>query len=436
MTSATQKKVLIITYYWPPSGGIGVHRCLKFAKYLRNFGWEPIVYTAKNAQYPYYDETNYEHIPEGITILKHPIREPYNMFKIASGRKISSAMNNPVHVRDKKTWIDNLAIWIRGNFFIPDARKLWIKPSIKYLSKWLSKNHVDAILSDGPPHTNTVIACKLAKKFNIPWLADFQDPWTQVDYYKLLKLTALAHSKHLRMEKETLTTAKKTTIASPTWKRDLEKIGAKNVDVIFWGYDEDEFKNAIQKLDTKFTITHAGMAGFDRLPDVLLQVLGDMKKENPQFGEHLEIQLPGMIDYSITKTIKENNIFENTWLPGTISRPEVINRTVNSQILLLLLNKAENADGRIPGKLFEYMRANRPILCLGPNTSDVKKIVDITGSGNSFEYDDYEKIRSFLDEKYKMFLKKSNFILQTDIQQYSVENQTKKIAEYLDSITE
>ena len=175
-----------------PSGGVGVHRCLKFAKYLRDFGWEPVVYTAENAHYPYFDDTNFVHIPEGITILKQPIWDSYNMFKLASGRKPSSAMNNPVHVRDKRTWVDNLAIWIRGNFFIPDARKFWIKPSVKYLSKWLKENHIDAILSDGPPHTNTVIACRLSKTFNIPWLADYQDP-EQVDYYKLLKLTRWAH---------------------------------------------------------------------------------------------------------------------------------------------------------------------------------------------------------------------------------------------------
>ena len=339
MNSKEKKRVLIITYYWPPSGGVGVHRCLKFAKYLRDFGWEPVVYTAENAHYPYFDDTNFVHIPEGITILKQPIWEPYNLFKLASGRKPSSAMNNPVHVRDKRTWVDNLAIWIRGNFFIPDARKFWIKPSVKYLSKWLKNNHIDAVLSDGPPHTNTVIACRLSKKFNIPWLADYQDPWTQVDYYKLLKLIRCAHKKHVRMEQDAFNTAAKTTIASPTWKKDLESIGAQNVDVIFWGYDEQEFQAVKPNLDTKFSITHAGMLGFDRLPETFFKVLGDMKQEVEGFSENLSIQFPGMVDYSIVEELKKNNLFENSWLPGTISRTEAIERTFNSQVLFLPLNK-------------------------------------------------------------------------------------------------
>lgn len=430
-----RKKVLIITYYWPPSGGIGVHRCLKFAKYLRDFGWEPIVYTAENAHYPYIDETNFAHIPENLTVLKHPIWEPYDLFKVASGRKRSSPMNNPVHVRDKRTWIDNLAIWIRGNFFIPDARMFWIKPSVKYLSKWLAANKVDAILSDGPPHTNTVIACRLSKKFGIPWLADFQDPWTQVDYYKLLKLTRWAHKRHVNMEQEVFRTAKKITIASPSWKEDLEAIGARNVDVIYWGYDEDEFSNLNLQPDTKFTITHAGLLGFDRLPDVLFKVLADMKNDIPDFANALRIQLPGMVDISVVESLKQNHLTENTWIPGAINRIEAIERTFTSQVLLLPLNKAENARGRIPGKLFEYLRSKRPILCLGPSDSDVSKILDLTNAGKSFEYSDYEGIRNFLENCYQAYLSGKNTTDTRNIEQFSVKNQTGKVAEFLNQIS-
>ncbi|HON19008.1 MAG TPA: glycosyl transferase family 1 [Salinivirgaceae bacterium] len=429
-----RKKVLIITYYWPPSGGVGVHRCLKFAKYLRHFDWDPVVYTAENAHYPYFDETNFKHIPEGLTVLKHPIWEPYDLFKLASGRKRSNAMNNPVHVRDKRTWVDNLAIWIRGNFFIPDARMFWIRPSVKYLSEWLTKHPVDAILSDGPPHTNTVIACKLSKKFNIPWLADFQDPWTQVDYYQLLKLTPWAHRRHVKMEQEVFKTAKKITIASPSWKEDLEAIGAQNVDVIFWGYDEDEFSSTRQQLDSRFTITHAGMLGFDRLPDTLFKVLSDLKNQIEGFDKNLLIQLPGMVDISVIESLKKNNLMEQSWLPGTVSRTEAIQLTFNSQVLLLPLNKADNVKGRIPGKLFECLRAYRPILCLGPSDSDVAKIIASTGAGNTIDYDNYEGIRNFILERYQAYLQGTNYIPQSDIEQFSVKNQTGKIAAFLNQI--
>lgn len=432
--TAAPKRVLIISYYWPPSGGVGVHRCLKFAKYLRDFGWEPVVYTASGAQYPYFDPTNERHIPPGITVLKRPIWEPYNLFKVASGRKPSAAMNNPVHVRDKRSRVDNLAIWVRGNFFIPDARALWIRPSVRWLGKWLEENHVDAILSDGPPHTNTRIACLLAKRHGIPWLADYQDPWTQVDYYKLLKLTRLAHARHRRMEAEAFRVAAQTTIASPTWARDLESIGARGVEVVYWGYDEQEFADAPCAPDTTFSLTHAGMLGFDRLPQTLFRVLGDLCARDPAFAADLRVNLPGMVDYSIVDELRRNGLEGNAWLPGTITRVEAIERTFNAQMLLLPLNKADNAQGRIPGKLFECMRARRPILCLGPEGSDVSRIIAQTNTGRSFGYDDYDGLRQYIEERYRLFKEGHNMLDVKDIEQYSVREQTRKVARMLDTI--
>ena len=152
-----RKKVLIITYNWPPAGGITVLRCLKIAKYLRYFGWEPVIYTADNAQYPYLDNSNEKDIPDGITIIKKPIIEPFGLFQKLSGRKKNVPVNNIIHVREKKSLLDNLGIYVRGNYFVPDARFLWIKPSVKFLKTYLEQNPVDAIFTDGPPHTNTVI---------------------------------------------------------------------------------------------------------------------------------------------------------------------------------------------------------------------------------------------------------------------------------------
>lgn len=430
------KKVLIVTYYWPPSGGIGVHRCLKFAKYLRCFGWEPVIYTALDAQYPYFDQSNQKHVPKDLTVLKQPIIEPFNLFKRLTGRKKHEAMSNPVHVREPKNkLINQLSIWIRGNFFIPDARCLWIKPSVRYLTNYLKNNPVDAILSDGPPHTNTAIACKVSQKTNTPWLADFQDPWTQVDYYKFLKLTRWADNKHRRMEQESFKTARKITIASPTWGKDLESIGATNVSPVFWGYDEDDFNELEQNLHTKFSISHAGILGFDRKPDTLFKVLHDLKNETEKFAEDLELLFAGMIDYSVKESLKQHKLEENTNLPGTISRPEALKLTLNSQLLLLPLNKTENAKGRIPGKLFECMRSHRPILCLGPNGSDVEQIITGCNAGESFEYDDYEGLKNFITKYYRQFQKNKIKNINNNINQYSVKNQTRKIADYLNEIS-
>ncbi|MGC9330716.1 MAG: glycosyl transferase family 1 [Bacteroidales bacterium] len=430
------KKVLIISYYWPPSGGIGVHRCLKFAKYLRDFGWEPVVYAPKNATYPYVDESNVKDIPEGITILKKPIREPFSLFKKLSGRK-KTDLANPVYVRDKKHGlIDKLAIWIRGNWFIPDARALWIRPSVRFLKKYLKANPVDAILTDGPPHTNTVIGCRLAQATGIPWLADFQDPWTQVDYYSMLRIGKRADRKHRKLEQETFRTASKITIASPTWAKELETIGAKNVDTIFWGYDEDDFPQPFPPTDDTFSIVHAGLLGYDRRPDTLIKLLGKLKNENPEFGKLLRIKFAGNVDYAITSMIKDAGLGDNYEAPGNIPRPKALDMTLRAQILLLPLNLASNVKGRIPGKLFENLRAQKPILCLGPADSDVAKIIAETNAGTTCGYDDELCLREFIEKRFELFKQDENYISTENIKQYSVRNLVQKLAGFLDQIVE
>lgn len=428
------KKVLIISYYWPPSGGIGVHRCLKFAKYLQDFSWEPVVFAPLDAQYPYFDETNNVHVPSNITVIRRKIFEPFDLFKKISGRKKTDSAN-PVYVRDRKlSRIDKLAIWIRGNFFIPDARCFWIKPSVKFLKKYINENPVDAIFTDGPPHTNTVIGMRLSQATGIPWLMDFQDPWTQVDYYEMLKIGKRANKKHHKLEQEAFKTALKTTIVSPTWKRDLEDIGAKNVDVIVWGYDEDDFKHESPEFDEEFSIIHAGQLGFDRRPDTFIRLLGDLKKENAEFGKKLKLKFAGTVDYAIVEMIKSAGLEENYMPLGNIPRPDAICLTEKAHLLLLPLNIADNAKGRIPGKLFENMRAKRPILCLGPTDSDVAGIIRQTNTGNAFEYNDYDGIKEYLIDIFEKYKSRDNKIAAKDLEQYTVKNQTKILASFLNEI--
>lgn len=429
-----RKKVLIITYYWPPSGGVSVHRCLKFAKYLRSFGWEPIIYTPENPHYTYLDKTNFKDIPESIEIIKYPIIEPFSLFKKLSGRKKNDE-TNPVYARGKKVkFIDSLAIWIRGNFFIPDARFLWIKPSVKFLSNYLKERSVDAIISTGPPHTSNMIGCKLADKFNIPLLADFQDPWTQVDYYKMLKISKWADKKHKRMEQQIFKIAKKITIASPSWADDLGKIGAKNVTPIYFGYDEDDFPKEKPEAFKEFTISHAGLLGYDRNPETFLNVLYDIKKDNPEFGKLLRLKFAGIVDFTVKDVIEKLGLSENFVELGNIPRPQAVDLTLKAQVLLLPLNIADNAKGRIPGKLFECMRSGNDILCLGPKGSDVENILLESNTGKSFEYNDYNGIKEYILNMYGLFKERKLSGISRDISKYSVKNQTEKIAKFLDQI--
>ena len=431
------KKVLIITYYWPPCGGIGVLRCLKFAKYLRQYGWEPIIFTAEDAHYPLIDVTNEKDIPQGITVLRQKIWEPYHIYKFITGQKKDANVNNVFYATEKKPGpLHKLSVWIRSNFFIPDARSLWIKPSVTFLLKYLEENPVDAILSNGPPHSNTRIATLIKKATGIPWLADFQDPWSQVDYFSMLDLTLWGHKKHLRMEQEVFKYANAITIVSKTWKKDLESIGAKNVKVLPWGFDADDFKGLENNQNTDFSITHIGILGSDRNPTELWEAINVLAKEEAGLKEKLMIRLVGLVDTGIKEKITKSGLDNNVSFPGSVNRKKALSFAANSKVLLLVLNRQENAAGRIPGKFFEYLAAGRPILAIGPPNSDVATILAETKSGYYCNFGDINATKAALQALYYHFLQDTLSPTHTEaIKLYANEIITGQLAGILNTIT-
>lgn len=430
------KKVLIITYKWPPCGGIGVLRNLKFAKYLRDFGWEPIVLIPSKADYPYLDENNHNDVPEGITILTCPIIEPFGLFKLLSGKKKDYALSNPVDIKGKKqNIIDKLGIWIRGNFFIPDARSFWIRPAVKKALQFINDNPVDAILTDGPPHTNTRIGYLIAKKTGIPWLADFQDPWSQVDYLPKYRLTKLAWKIHRKMEQQVFSTADKITSASPGFTSQLESIGAKNVSTLYYGYDEADFSDIKLSKKSKFRITHAGLLGEDRNPETLFQVLKELCTKTPALKDDLEIYLMGNVDFSVFEALKTYDLFENSVLTGSVSRKVVLEVITNSSILLLLINKAYNANARIPAKIFEYIRTGNKILALGPMKSDINDLLQNIDRPGTVEYGNSQALYQFLEKAYLDFKNKDeDDTINPGVKKLSNREITKHLANLLDQI--
>lgn len=432
------KKVLIISYYWPPCGGIGVLRCLKIAKYLREFGWEPIIFTADNADYPSIDKTNFKDIHPDTVILRQKIWEPYKIYRKITGKDKNANVNNVFYTKEEKAGLAHkLSVWIRSNFFIPDARCMWIKPSVKFLKNYLKDNPVDAIFSDGPPHSNTRIATLVKHATGIPWLADFQDPWTQIDYFSLLNLTSWGLKKHQRLEQEAFRTADKITIVSPTWKKELEAIGAENVNVIQWGYDPDDYQELTHKPSGKFIISHLGILGYDRNPITFFKVISELIAENAEFKEKINISFPGQVDYSVMEIIKSHNLESYVTIPGNLDRKTALQVMKDANLLLLLLNKQINAKGRIPGKLFEYLAVKRPILCLGDTHGDSATIITNSNAGFISEYDDHGNLKTVIREEFQKYLKGINQNeINSDIEDYTSIKLTEKIATYLNELVE
>jgi glycosyltransferase involved in cell wall biosynthesis len=429
------KKVLIITYYWPPAGGSGVQRWLKFSKYLRGFGWEPIIYTVKNPEISATDHSLEKDVPENLTILRKKAFEPYQLFKILTRRRENLGVGFTSQENNKHSIISKISIWIRGNFFIPDARMLWIKPSVKYLSKYLTTNAVGAIVSTGPPHSTHLIGYKLSVKHRIPWIADFRDPWTNIDFFEDLMLQRSSRNKHLQLEKKVVESASAVVVVTPEMKKDFRNYSPKHIKVITNGYDADDFPSKAVETDKKFTITHVGSIPPSRNNIKLWRALGEMVKNNADFAKMLSIQLIGNIDASVLLSIAESKLTPLCQRFGYLSHQQSIDLMRRSQVLVLLINNSPNAKGILTGKLFEYLASRRPILAIGPKGGDVDMILKETCAGIFAEGENYQEILNALHQLWADYQNSFQNYSPKNIDIYSRQYLTYRLAELLKEVT-
>jgi hypothetical protein len=430
------KKVLIITYYWPPAGGIPVQRWLKFAKYLREYQWEPVIYTVSNGDY-LKDESLWSEVPEGIEVIHRPIWEPYRLYWMISGSN-KSKRNARVEMKtdNKATAFQKFSLWLRGNVFIPDARRFWIGPSFRYLTKYLKKTKVDAIVSTGPPHTMHMIGMKLFKEMGIPWVADFRDPWTTMDYYKDLKLTGWADRKHRRLEQEVICTASKVTVVGNAMKEEFESKGSKQVAVLHNGFDENDFKlSSPVPLDKKFSIVHVGSFFLRRNPNALWEALSKLNEENHPLMSDLEIKLVGNVNENVVDSINQFGLGRYLNLISQKPYKEVLADTHAAQILLLPIDNFEGAKWVITGKVFEYLAVKRPILCIAPTDGDAAYVINSTGAGKVFGFTDVQGIKQQLIQWYEEFKSGRLNVSSKGIELYSRKKLTGDLVTILNDIS-
>lgn len=402
MDKKMSKKVLIITYYWPPAGGPGVQRWLKFIKYLPEFGIEPIVYIPENPTYPMLDKNLSLDVNKDLKILKNKIIEPYAWASVFSKKDATSISSGLIPHQKKQSLVQKMMLWVRGNIFIPDARVLWVKPSVKFLENYIHENDIQVVITTGPPHSLHLIGLNLKKNLNIQWIADFRDPWTTIGYYKDLKLTNNSHKKHLQLEREVLQTADKVLVTSFTTQKDFEQITSKPVYLITNGFDTENVGKTV--MDVKFTISHIGSFLSERNPRILWKALKNLIKDHPTFKDDFQLNLVGKVSQEILDTITEFNLTKFTNIVGYVSHNEAIKFQKQSQVLLLVEINSEETKGIIPGKLFEYLSSERPILALGPEESDFERILVETNSGVFHQYDQIDKLEQTIFsfyEKYK-----------------------------------
>ena len=423
------KKTLIITYYWPPAGGPGVQRWLKFVKYLPEFGIEPVVYCPENPNYPIMDESLVNEIPKNITILKQPISEPYGLASLFSKGKSKKISTGVIPKAKKQSLIEKAMLYVRGNYFIPDARKNWIKPSVEFLLNYIKEHQIETIITTGPPHSLHLIGLQLKEKLHVKWLADFRDPWTTIGYHKDLKLTESSKAKHLELEQNVLQTADEIIVTSNHTKNEFQTKTKQPISVITNGYDSHNVR--VEGKDEKFTLSHIGSLLSERNPVVLWETLSELIKENEDFSKAFKLQLIGVVSDDVIESIHENGLKKHVHVVGYVSHDEALKFQMRSQLLLLIEIDSEDTKAIIAGKVFEYLISETPILAIGPKDADVEQIIKSTNTGTYFNYKQKAELKPQLLSYFEAFQNNTLKVNAIGLQPYSRKALTEKLSELI-----
>ena len=423
------KKVLIITYYWPPAGGSGVQRWLKFTKYLPKYSWQPIIYTPENPYFEVKDQALLNDIPAEAKIWKSPIWEPYALKDKLFGK--GSESQSAGVITNKKSLKNKVLNWVRGNVFIPDPKIYWVRPSVKVLLKKILEEDIHHIITTGPPHSMHLIGLGLKKAMpNLKWIADFRDPWSELDLLNEFQLNNSSMKKHKDLEREVLQTADVTLTVSETWVKDLKCLGGDRVELITNGYDADDFELK-PKTNDKFIIGHYGLLNHLRNPKNLWKSLNSLCDENTEFNNKLEIHLSGNIDGEVLAEIESYSCLKaKVKQLGYLSHAQVLEQYNQADVLLLLLFNSKSGIGNYPGKIFEYFAAQKPILAFGPISSDAERLIKNTNTGKYFSYDDTNLKTDILD----LFNNPNNFDFE-NMENFSREKLTYDLANLLNNLS-
>jgi len=380
------KKVLFITYYWPPSGKASLQWPLKIIKHLPGFGWQPVVLTIEDDTFSDKDETFLKQISEDLKVIKTKAFEPFNLYKKFTGKEKDSKLTASETISTKsESMVHRLSIWIRMNLFIPDARIGWYFPAVKGTANFIKDEKIDAIVSVGPPHTAHLIGKKLSVKYNLPHIPVFIDPWVDIAYYQNFKRNSIALKIDNRLEKSVLQNAASVVFVTETMKEDYQKkyqFLKDKSQVLYWGYSEEDFNDIVLRENTSRNkvLVHAGnLFSYQNPVNLWQQVKKEIEDGNP-----LRLKFIGTVDEEIVKSISSAGLDPYTDYLGFLPYQKMLTEVCNADFLLVCATEPRH----VPGKLFEYLKAGKPIIAYGDNNEEVKKILDESNAGMMFSYDE------------------------------------------------
>jgi len=426
-------RLLVITYYWPPSGGAGVQRCLKWVKYLPGLGVEPTVLTvdADQATYPVRDESLLHEVPASVRVIRTATLEPFGSYQKLTGRAVPHggfANEGPPSFTQKALR------FVRGNLFIPDPRRGWNAYALAAVEKLLAHGEkFDAVLTSSPPHSTQLIGLELQKKHGLPWLADLRDPWTDIYYTKDLHRTAAATWLDAHYESQVLRRADAVLVTSPEterlFRRKLPDLAKGKIVVLPNGYDETNFGQPSQPPADCLRITHTGTITVRYRIDTLLRAVADCARQHPAVP--LRLRFVGQADLGVREQVAAAGLAAVTEFLPFVPHQQSVNYLLNSSALLMGIPDVELNRGILPGKIFEYLATRKPVLCVGPAGSDADVVLREAGAGCALPYDDYELMLSSLQQLAQRWQLNPNLDLPTStvVNNYSRQGQAARLAE-------
>lgn len=430
--------ILIVTYYWPPSGGSGVQRWLKFAKYLAEMGYEVTVLTPANPSFALRDDSLEREVPPGVEVMKLPIWEPYQLYQFVARIFGKPAAQPADFVSTARHSVFSYAsAWVRGNCFIPDARIFWVRPAVQFLLGWLARRPLPVVITTGPPHSMHLIGLRL--KRNIPalrWLADFRDPWSEWDVLDALPRTPWARARHRALERAVLQKATRVVTIAPFHKDRLEALGGRPVDLVTNGFDTADFANVPRVRTTVFTIRHVGVVDHLRDPRPFMRAVCAAARQAGDFARQTRVEFIGNVNTAFRQEVEDDaQLAAMTQFTPYMPHHALVQCYGATDVQLLVLAHTSIAPGNLPGKLFEYLASGNPILALGPPGGDAHGLLNETGAGLLFEPADEAGMQRALLHYFEKW-KTNSLVLQPRDLSCTRKNLAAKLAGLLDSMAQ
>ncbi len=397
------RRLLVIAYYFPPSGGAGVQRVLKWVKYLRDFDVEPVVLTVEAGAYPKRDETLVRDVPADVAVHRTRSLDPFGAYARLTGRSRQQAVaETSGHLGAEASPAERLARWVRANVFVPDARVGWVPFAVQRGLQLLRDEPFDAVLTSGPPHSVHLTGWALHARTGTPWIADFRDPWTDINYYDELPRTSAAHVLDRWLERSVLARATRVVTVSPGW-RDLllGKVDRAPADfaVIHNGFDPEDLGPAdVPPLD-RFTLVYVGSLYGSRSPEVLWRALAALRERGEI--ERLRLRLVGRIGDDVLARLDSHGLGAITEHVPYVPHDEAVREMQRATVLLLSVESYRHERGNLTGKVYEYLATGRPVLALGPVEGDAADLLRGTDAGRMLDRDDADGVAEHIRTLYE-----------------------------------